>query len=94
MPGGGRLSIVGRERGGSYLMSVADTGRGMTAEERANLFHPFQSFFDSGTGIGMAIVYRIVQDHGGNLSVESSPGEGSTISVSLPAAVSVLEVPA
>ena len=46
----------------------------MTREERANLFHPFKSFFDKGTGLGMAIVYRIVQDHGGELSVDSRPG--------------------
>jgi len=94
MPAGGRLAIAGRERDGWYTLSFADTGRGMTPEERANLFHPFQSFFDSGTGIGMAIVYRIVQDHGGQLSVESAPGEGSTISVRLPAAALALEASA
>jgi two-component system sensor histidine kinase PilS (NtrC family) len=86
MPGGGRLSIVGQRRDGWYNLSFADTGRGMSAEERANLFHPFHSFFDSGTGLGMAIVYRIVQDHGGHLSVESARGQGSTITVRLPAA--------
>jgi len=57
----------------------------MSAAERANLFHPFKSFFDGGTGIGMAIVYRIVEDHGGRLRVESAPG-GTTITVELPAA--------
>jgi signal transduction histidine kinase len=63
-----------------------DTGRGMSEEQRANLFHPFQSFFDGGTGIGMAIVYRIVQEHGGHLGVDSRPGAGTTITVELPTA--------
>jgi two-component system sensor histidine kinase PilS (NtrC family) len=95
MPQGGRLAISGQRTDGWYSMSFADTGRGMTPEERANLFHPFQSFFDSGTGIGMAIVYRIVQDHGGHLSVDSAPGQGSTIEVRLPATVrAAVEVPA
>lgn len=90
MPDGGTLRVVGRfSRGPSpgewYQMQVIDTGRGMTEEQRTNLFHPFQSFFDGGTGIGMAIVYRIVQDHGGRLRVDSRPGAGTTISVELPA---------
>lgn len=84
MPRGGTLTIRGQASEGSYTMSFTDTGRGMSAEEKANLFHPFQSFFDSGTGIGMAIVYRIVQEHGGSLSVDSTPGVGSTIAVELP----------
>jgi len=85
MPGGGTLTIVGRLDEECYRMQVIDTGRGMTEEQRANLFHPFQSFFDGGTGIGMAIVYRIVQEHGGRLDVESRPGGGTTITVELPA---------
>ena len=85
MPGGGTLTIVGRLTDEHYRMQVIDTGRGMTEEQRANLFHPFQSFFDGGTGIGMAIVYRIVQEHGGRLDVESRPGGGTTITVELPA---------
>ena len=55
-----------------------------TEEQRANLFHPFHSLFDGGTGIGMAIVHRIVQDHGGRLLVDSRPGGGTTITVELP----------
>lgn len=85
MPGGGTLTVVGRLTAEHYRMQVIDTGRGMTEEQRANLFHPFQSFFDGGTGIGMAIVYRIVQEHGGRLDVESRPGSGTTITVELPA---------
>ncbi len=85
MPTGGRLEISGKLEDGHYCMRFADTGRGMSEEERANLFHPFQSFFDSGTGIGMAIVYRIVEEHGGEMSVDSAPGAGTIITVTLPA---------
>lgn len=84
MPDGGRLRVRGRLSGPFYRLSVADTGHGMTEEERANLFHPFQSFFDSGTGIGMAIVYRIVEEHGGRVTVHSRPGGGTEIVVELP----------
>jgi two-component system sensor histidine kinase PilS (NtrC family) len=95
MPDGGTLRVVGRFSGGQfggpasgewYQLQVIDTGRGMTEEQRTNLFHPFQSFFDGGTGIGMAIVYRIVQDHGGRLRVDSRVGAGTTITVELPTA--------
>jgi two-component system sensor histidine kinase PilS (NtrC family) len=86
MPDGGTLRVVGRLDGDCYRMQFVDTGRGMTEEQRANLFHPFQSFFDGGTGIGMAIVYRIVQEHGGRLRVDSRPGAGTTITVELPTA--------
>jgi two-component system, NtrC family, sensor histidine kinase PilS len=86
MPEGGTFRLVGRLDGDAYRLQVIDTGRGMSAAQRSNLFHPFQSFFDGGTGIGMAIVYRIVEDHGGRLRVESAPGGGTTITVELPAA--------
>jgi two-component system sensor histidine kinase PilS (NtrC family) len=85
MPDGGTLRIVGRLADEAYRMQVVDTGLGMSEEQRTNLFHPFRSLFDSGTGIGMAIVYRIVQEHGGRLEVESHPGSGTTITVELPA---------
>jgi len=84
MPEGGQLTITGRHESESYQVSFSDTGVGMTEERKAKLFHPFQSFFDGGTGIGMAIVYRIVEEHGGSLAVDSTLGEGTTISVGLP----------
>jgi two-component system sensor histidine kinase PilS (NtrC family) len=84
MPDGGTLRVVGMLGRGAYHFQMIDTGRGMSEEQRANLFHPFRSFFDGGTGIGMAIVYRIVQDHGGQLHVDSRPGGGTTITVELP----------
>lgn len=84
MPEGGTLRVSGTMRGETYSMRVVDTGMGMGTEERANLFHPFKSFFDGGAGIGMAIVYRIVEEHGGRISVESSEGDGTSITVELP----------
>ncbi len=95
MPDGGTLRVVGcqlfsggQSSGDWYRLQVIQTGRGMTEEQRTNLFHPFQSFFDGGTGIGMAIVYRIVQDHGGRVRVDSRPGAGTAITVELPAVAS------
>ena len=84
MPDGGTLTVDGRLASSSYRISFKDTGRGMDDEERARLFHPFKTFFDGGTGIGMAIVYRIVEEHGGRLTVDSEPGTGSVIAVELP----------
>jgi two-component system sensor histidine kinase PilS (NtrC family) len=84
MPGGGTLKVVGELDADAYRLRFTDTGHGMGAEERANLFHPFKSFFDTGSGIGMAIVYRIVQEHEGRLRVDSRPGAGTTIEVALP----------
>jgi len=92
MPEGGTLSVAGRLTDEVYRLQVIDTGRGMSEEQRANIFHPFHSFFDSGTGIGMAIVYRIVQEHGGHLGVESRPGHGTTITVELPAATAAAAI--
>jgi two-component system sensor histidine kinase PilS (NtrC family) len=86
MPDGGTLTLRGRLTADCYRLEVADTGHGMTEEQRAKMFQPFQSFFDGGTGIGMAIVYRIVHEHGGRLTVESRAGVGTTVAVELPLA--------
>ena len=90
---GGRLEVSGRTENGWYVFEAADTRRGMSEEARANLFHPFQSFFDTGTGIGMAIVYRIVEEHEGHVSVSSRSGGGTRITVKLPLAGVVKEEP-
>ncbi len=93
MPGGGRLTVSGRLENGYYRMEFRDTGIGMTEEERDRLFHPFKSFFDGGTGLGMAIVYRIVKEHGGEIRVDSEPHRGSRISVQLPVRQTEHETP-
>lgn len=87
MPGGGTLTVTGELTAGDYLLSFHDTGRGMTDEERRKIFHPFHTGFSGGTGIGMSIVYRIVEEHSGRLDVESQPDRGTIIRVHLPAGI-------
>ena len=83
MPEGGALLVEGRCSEDGYTIRFCDTGKGMSEEEQANLFQPFKSFFD-GSGIGMAIVYRVIEEHGGRIAVSSAPGRGTTIEVGLP----------
>jgi len=84
MDTGGDLYVHGRLVGDVYSIGFRDTGRGMTASERSQLFYPFHTSFSGGTGIGMAIVYRIVEEHGGRVVVESEAGAGTLIEVELP----------
>jgi len=89
MPQGGTLTVEGREDGAWYSIKFRDTGRGMSEDEIARVFTPFSTAFDGGTGLGMAIVRRIVEDHGGAIDVESRPGEGTTVTILLPRPPSV-----
>jgi two-component system sensor histidine kinase PilS (NtrC family) len=84
MPDGGTLTVEGREDDAWYSIKFRDTGRGMSQEEIARVFTPFSTAFDGGTGLGMAIVRRIVEDHGGAIDVESAPGAGTTVTILLP----------
>ncbi len=84
MPDGGLLGIRGSLDSDCYRIEFCDSGRGMSEQQRARIFQPFRSLFDHGTGIGMAIVYRIVQEHGGKIEIESGLGAGTRILVELP----------
>ncbi len=87
MSAGGTLTVEGREEGPWYTIRFTDTGRGMSEQELSRLFTPFSTAFDGGTGLGMAIVRKIVEDHGGAIDAESRPGEGTTVTVLLPRTV-------
>jgi two-component system sensor histidine kinase PilS (NtrC family) len=84
MPEGGTLDVVGRDAGAWYSIVFRDTGQGMTPERKALLFQPFAAAFGGGTGLGMAIVRRLVDDHGGQIFVESGEGRGTEIEIRLP----------
>ncbi|HET9223430.1 MAG TPA: ATP-binding protein, partial [Roseiflexaceae bacterium] len=84
MPDGGRLTC--RTIAGSTVavVEVQDTGIGISEDIRARLFDAFFTTKPTGTGLGLSICAHIVTQHGGQLTVESSPGQGSTFQVALP----------
>jgi two-component system, NtrC family, sensor histidine kinase PilS len=84
MPQGGRLEVSGRITSDVYQIEFKDSGHGMTESERRVMFQPFKTSFGGGSGLGMAIVYQIVHEHGGELLVESTPQLGTTVTVELP----------
>ncbi len=80
----GVLGPASRFAGSQVRLSVADTGVGMDAETQSRIFEPFFTSREDGTGLGLAIVYRIVTQSGGFVEVESAPGAGTVMHVSLP----------
>jgi len=80
------LTIRTTVQGESVVLAVSDTGRGMAPEVRRRAFEPFFSSKPAGvgTGLGLSVSYGIVQAHGGSISVQSEPGVGTTVAVSLP----------
>ena len=85
MPDGGRLSVsAGRENGWTRVR-IEDSGVGIPAGDLPNVFRLYFTTKKGGSGIGLAVVRRIVQLHGGDLSVDSSEGRGTVVTVSLPA---------
>ena len=85
MPEGGELRLGVQMREGNVLLSVQDSGRGMPKEIAARLFEPFLTRRPGGTGLGMALVRRTVEAHGGSLKVDSQPGKGTRVEIRLPA---------
>lgn len=88
MPDGGRLDVsidpLDDERGSFHRICFSDSGRGITDEVKGRLFEPFFTTKATGTGLGLATVFRVVTEHGGFVSVHSEPGLGASFSVDLP----------
>jgi two-component system, NtrC family, sensor histidine kinase PilS len=75
---GGTLRATIESNGDDWQVSFADTGIGMTAQQTEKIFEPFQSSFEGGTGLGLAVVYQIIQAHEGKVWARSKPGQGTT----------------
>ncbi len=87
MESGGRLTVSSEQADSQVLVHFADTGRGIAPENLEKIFNPFFTTRQEGTGLGLAISARIVQGHGGRMKVVSQPGQGTTFTLFLPAAV-------
>jgi two-component system sensor histidine kinase HydH len=88
MPDGGELRVGARslrERGDRLQISVTDTGQGIAEADLPHIFEPFFSTKPEGSGIGLALVYRVVEEHGGSIEVRSRVSEGTTFILTLPA---------
>jgi signal transduction histidine kinase len=90
MPGGGELRVSARHRAGEghgrIEVAISDTGVGISAADLPHVFEPFYSTKPEGSGLGLALVYRVAQDHGGHAEVRSQPGLGTMFTLALPAA--------
>ena len=84
MKSGGELMLRTRQVGSELLIDVIDTGPGMSAELLGKIFKPFFSTRPSGTGLGLPTTKRIVEAHGGQMSVDSEPGKGTAFRITLP----------
>ena len=85
MTEGGQLQLGAVRRGEEVLFVVEDSGKGMKKEVADRLFEPFLSGRPEGTGLGMALVRRTVEAHGGRLRIKSKPGKGTKVEMWLPA---------
>jgi two-component system sensor histidine kinase PilS (NtrC family) len=85
MPEGGELRVTLGIVGSTLVLRVHDTGEGIATADIPHVFEPFFSTKPDGSGLGLALVHRIVQDHGGEIDVASQPGLGSTFTITLPA---------
>jgi signal transduction histidine kinase len=92
--GGESIALRARTKGSQVIVSVIDHGIGIAPAEQVRIFEPFYRAADvvaaqiQGAGLGLSLVKRIVEAHGGTISVRSAPGSGSEFIVTLPAAAS------
>jgi len=84
MPSGGKVSVTVRERDAHVAIRVADSGGGIAAEHRSSVLVPGFSTKRGGSGLGLTMARGVLFDHGGDLTIESTPGKGTTVTLLLP----------
>ncbi len=84
MSDGGELEVSATRTDGHVVLRWKDTGTGMTEEVRRQAFEPFVTTRPGGTGLGLAVVYAAVAEHGGTIAINSAPGSGTVVTVELP----------
>jgi signal transduction histidine kinase len=97
-PEGGQVRVSARREGDVVRIDVADTGIGIPLEDQAKIFDRFFRSSSAsvlavpGTGLGLSITKMIVEGHGGGIGVTSQPGEGTTVTITLPIDAGVLSL--
>jgi signal transduction histidine kinase len=84
MPGGGALLVAGDSTATHVQLQVQDTGNGISAHQLTKIFEPLYTTKPGGTGLGLYIVQQIVAAHGGQVTVQSVEGQGTTFTLTLP----------
>ncbi|NUO83821.1 ATP-binding protein, partial [candidate division KSB1 bacterium] len=84
MPKGGKLRIVIERADGNAIIHIQDNGVGISQEQLERIFDPFFTTKDFGTGLGLAVVQQIIDEHRGQISCHSRVGQGTTFSIYLP----------
>jgi len=80
----GKIEVTVEKKGAAAVIEVKDNGRGIAAEQLPNIFRPFYTTKGDGTGLGLSLARRIVEDHQGRIDVTSAVGKGTTFAVVLP----------
>ena len=81
---GGKLVIYSLEKENRYMLKISDNGCGMSGETLTKLFEPYYTTKANGTGLGMTMVYKIVKEFSGEITVDSKEGEGTSFILSFP----------
>ncbi len=84
MEGGGKLTIQARLDGNQVQVKVCDTGIGMDEQVQQKIFEPYFTTKATGTGLGLTVVYKIMKEHRGDITVQSKKGEGTTFTLYFP----------
>jgi signal transduction histidine kinase len=84
MPKGGTLELRTASTTDEVVLHLTDTGKGMSEEERLQIFRPFFTTKPVGTGLGLTLTQQIIGEHGGRIECASVVGQGTTFSLSLP----------
>ena len=83
--GSGRVRVSIAADGRNYLLRVADTGIGIPEKDLSRIFEPFFTTKTYGSGLGLAIAKKVIEDHGGRIAIKSAMGEGTEVTITLPA---------
>lgn len=84
MPKGGKLLLKTSSNQDEFIIRVEDSGSGIDNDKIGKIFEPYYTTKENGTGLGLTLSYKIIKEHGGDISVSSKPGTGSVFTISLP----------